>query len=589
MKKYKIFSLSGILLALLVISSCKKDSFLDRTPVSDLTEQNFFNNANDLQTYCNGLYSFLPSAYLALTDEQSDNYERNPFNHVVAGQTTVPTSASQADWETNAGSAGWNWSYLRRVNYFLQQYKKANAPDGIKNHYAGVDRFFRAWFYFEKVKQYGDVPWYSTEILPNDSSDLFKGRDLRATVIDSVMADLRFAANNVNPTGPSGTITKWAALTLMARVSLFEGTFREYHGIDGWQPFLQTADSAAEAVMQGGKYKLYSTGQPSQDYQNLFLTFSPSDPQNQEIILPRFYSNALHTTYPLDGYMTAYGYGITKNLMNTYLMKDGTPFTSQTGYATMMSTQEFADRDPRLKQTVLSANATLGNLIGAKMLGPTPTGYQQIKYYDLNTPSWNTNYNAAIIFRYGEILLIYAEATAELANAGMGAFSQADLDMSVNLLRDRAGMPHLMIGVPVDTELADSYPNVSGALKNIILEIRRERRVELACEGQRYWDLMRWKSGRLLAKPFLGEYFPHLGAYDLNGDGETDIELVTATPTQSYQKQVGVDVFLTNGNSGNIIPYPNLSKTFDENKNYYFPLPETELLLNKNLNQNPGW
>lgn len=584
MKKINSRTVYGLIFLIISFASCKKDSFLDRTPLSDLTEQNFFNDATDLNTYCNGLYSFLPTAYMALDDEQSDNFENAPFNKVVAGQVVVPTVASQAGWETVAGSAGWNWSYLFQVNYFLQNYQKAVADAATKNHYAGVARFFRAWFYFEKVKQYGDVPWYSTTILPNDSAALLKPRDPSQLVMDSVIADLEFAAYNVNPTGPSGTITKWAALALLARVALHEGTFGEYRGSNTWQPLLQLADSAATAVMQSSQFQLYTTGNPAQDYSNLFLTYDPSNPQSSEIILGAFYSQTLFDTYPLDGYMTAYGHSLTKDLVNTYLMNTGTPFTAQPGYDTLMITSEFSNRDPRLAQTVIGPGYTRLGAPYAPPLGAAPTGYQQIKYYDPSTPSWNTNYNAALIFRYAEILLIHAEAKAEL-----GTLTQADLDMSVNLLRTRVGMPHLQISAPIDPVLAAAYPNVGGTLQNMILEIRRERRVELACEGFRYDDLMRWKSGALLARPFLGMYFPGPGSYDLNGDGTVDVVLVTTATTASNQKQIGVDIFLTNGNSGNVVPYPALVKAFSENKNYYFPLPTTELLLNTNLVQNPGW
>jgi starch-binding outer membrane protein, SusD/RagB family len=584
MKKFNSRTFYSIIFLIILFASCKKDSFLDRTPISDLTEQNFFTDANDLNTYCNGLYSFLPTAYIALNDEQSDNFEGTPYNKVVAGQAVVPTIAGQEDWETVAGPTGWSWAYLFQVNYFLQSYQKAVATAAIKNHYAGVARFFRAWFYFEKVKQYGDVPWYSTTIQPTDSAALMKPRDPRQLVMDSVIADLEFAAQNVNPTGPSGTITKWSALALLARVALHEGTFNEYRGVTGWQPLLQLADSAAMAVVQSTQFKLYSTGNPTQDYSNLFLTYDPSNPQSSEIILGAFYSTTLHATYPLDGYLTAYGHCLTKDLVNSYLMTNGTPFTALPGYDTMEINTEFTNRDPRLAQTVIGPAYTRLGVPYAPPLGAAPTGYQQIKYYDPATPGWNTNYNAALIFRYAEILLIHAEAKAE-----SGTLTQSDLDMSVNALRDRVGMPHLSINAPVDPVLAAAYPNVAGSMQNIILEIRRERRVELACEGFRYDDLMRWKTGALLAKPFLGIYFPGPGSYDLNNDGTIDVVLVTTATTASNQKQIGVDIFLTNGNSGNVIVYPKLTKTFDENKNYYFPLPTTELLLNTNLKQNPGW
>lgn len=577
----KIQQLLTGLLAMAGLASCKKD-FLDKSPLSSLTENNFFANESDLNTYCNGLYSYLPGWSLAIGDNQSDNYENNPYNRVVAGQLVVPTSAS---------SAGWTWDYLRQVNYFLQNYRKAQASDVARNHYAGIARFFRAWFYFDKVKRFGDVPWYASTVLPNDSASLYKGRDPRALVMDSVIADLRFAVNNIKPTGASGTITKWVALALLARVGLHEGTFRGYRQLDGWQPLLQLADSAATAVMQSGNFKLYQTGQPAKDYYNLFNIFTPNDAPVTEVILASYYSQSLHTTHPLSAELNqGYGYSLTKDLVNTYLMKDGTAFTSIPGYDTLSYTKEFANRDPRLSQTVIAPDYKRQGKPFAPLIGPAPTGYQQIKYYvdDPAQTGWNTSYNAAIVFRLAEMLLIHAEARAEL-----GTLTQADLDNSVNLLRDRVQMPHLFMNAPIDAVLSQQYPNVNGSQKNLILEIRRERRVELACENFRYDDLMRWKAGALLAKPFVGIYFPHLGAYDLNGDGQIDYNLVTSLPsnpaTGVTYKVVGKDIYLTNGNSGNVIPYPNLVKTFDENKNYLFPLPTTELLLNKNLTQNPLW
>lgn len=568
--------------------SCNKN-FLNRYPESDLTAQNFFKNSDDLETYTNGLYSFLPGYYIGLSDEQSDNYESNPYNKVVAEQITVPTSATQSvNWEVNAGSANWTWTFLTQVNYFLQNYQQAVAPASDLNNYAGVARFFRAWFYFEKVKQYGDVPWYSTEIQPTDSASLYKARDPRALVMDSVLADLRFAVANIYPTASSGMINQAAALALMARVCLHEGTYREYHGLTGGQAFIQLADSAAQAIMSGNGYSLYSTGNPTQDYSTLFLTHSPSDPQNKEIILANYYSTALHVTTPLDGYIDAYGHSLTKDLMNTYLTSAGTPFTAVPGYDTMMIRSEFNNRDPRMAQTVIPPTVSYGLLAGWHVWGAAPTGYQQIKYYDTLTPSYNTNYNAALIFRYAEILLIHAEAKAEL-----GTLTQADLDASINLLRARVGMPSLTMSVALDPVLAAAYPNVSGALKNVLLEIRRERRVELACEGLRYDDLMRWSVGALMAKPFTGMYFPGLGAYDLNADGQIDYDLVTSLPANPLAgvtyKVLGTDFFLTNGSTGNVIPYPNLVKTFIDPQDYLFPLPTTELLLNTNLTQNPGW
>ncbi|NOW98056.1 RagB/SusD family nutrient uptake outer membrane protein [Mucilaginibacter sp. SG564] len=592
MKKFHIIAIIGMMLSILSLYSCKKDSFLTRYPVSDITEQNFFNNASDLDTYSNGFYSYVPTLPSQLLgdsyragDVQSDNTENFPFNKVVAGQLVLPSTASQA---------GWTWTYLKTVNYFLQNYQKANAPQTVKNHYVGVARFFRAWFYFDKAKRFGALPWYGRAIAPNDIADLYKARDSRQLVMDSVMADLRFAVNNVNPTGPSGTITKWVALSLMARVGLHEGTFRKYQGIDGSQSFLKTADSAALAVMQSGNFKLYTTGKPGQDYQNLFLFYNPGDPQGAEVILGTYYSSTLHVYSATDAAIRSDGMGMTKDCMNTYLTSNGTPFTQVPGYDTMMVKGEFKNRDPRLPQTVLPPTTlAYGDMFGPNTLGKSKTGYYLFKYFDPTALAYNSNTNAGIDFRYGEILLIYAEAKAELANAGTGTLSQADLDMSINLLRDRVGMPHLLMNVPVDPVLAIAYPNVSGALQNVLLEIRRERRVELAGEGFRYDDLMRWKNGALLAKTFYGMYFPSTGIFDMNGDGVPDVGLVSSKPANPIPNVayfvIGTDVFLSKGNYGNVVVNPTLVKTFADPKNYYFPLPTQELQLNSKLTQNPGW
>jgi hypothetical protein len=572
-----------IILTLLLCYSCNKD-FLNRTPQANLTQDNFFANGTDLNTYCNGLYSYLSDASTVLgNDAQSDNYESFPFNKVVAGQLALPTTAS---------AAGWTWTYLSRVNYFLQNYGKANATDAVKNHYAGVARFFRAWFYFDKIKRFGDVPWYGTPILPDDVANLYKGRDPRVLVMDSVLADLRFAVNNINTTGPSGTITKWTALALLARVGLHEGTFRKYRNTDGAQTFLQVGDSAATAVIKSGVFKLYTTGKPSRDYYNLFNIFSPSDPQNIEVILAVYHSQQLHSPTPVNYYLNGNnGWSLTKDLVNSYLMKDGSPFTAHPGYDTLPYTSEFVNRDPRLIQTVVNPFYQRQGGSYVPRLGPAPSGYQIIKYYvdDPLQDAYNNTFNSIIDFRYAEILLIHAEAKAEL-----GALTQSDLDESVNLLRDRVGMPHLLLTGLTDPILAGMYPLVTGPQQYALLEIRRERRVELVAEGFRYDDLMRWRAGSLMAKPFAGMYFPGLGSYDLNGDGKIDYTLVTALPatpdpTKGLYKVIGTDFSLTQGSKGNVVVYPNLVKSFTDPKNYYFPLPTTELLLNKNLSQNQGW
>lgn len=564
-----------------VLASCE-NPFLERVPLDEVSPQTFFNTEDELTAYINGLYSYLPNGgEIYSADFQSDNVEQKNYNQVVAGQHTV---------ETTAAAAGWTWDYLRRVNYFLENDQRADVPTEVAAHYAGVARFFRAWFYFDKVKRLGDVPWYSQALEPGDP-ELYKARDPRGLVMDSVMADLNFASEHISETAPVEGIDKWAALALEARVALHEGTFRKYHGLEGSERFLEEAADAAKQIIDSGEFSLYSTGDIHHDYRDLFLF---GEATSREVILSRAYDYDLDVRHTANGTFitgTLGAPGLTKSLVNTYLTTDGTPFTALPGYDTLMFYDETRNRDPRLAQTIRTPGYT--RVGGSETLVPNfdvaRTGYQPIKFvastaYD----NYNTNENDLPIFRYAEVLLIHAEALAEL-----GRLTQGDLDLSINLLRDRVGMPHMGLAMPIDPVLANRYPNVTGPRQVAILEIRRERRVEMAMEGLRYDDLMRWKAGPLLARTFEGMYFPRTGEHDLDRDGIIDVALVEAEPADrksGVQYLILGNVFvLSEGDRGNIITHPDVIKVFDEGKHYLFPLPRTELLLNENLVQNPGW
>jgi hypothetical protein len=227
------------------------------------------------------------------------------------------------------------------------------------------------------------------------------------------------------------------------------------------------------------------------------------------------------------------------------------------------------------------------------------TGYHQIKGFTNSLDQDFRNDVDVPVFRYAEVLLTHAEAEAEL-----GSVSQSILDATINELRSRVGMPTLTMSVASDPVQAARYPNVSNP---VLLEIRRERRVELALEGRRLEDLNRWKAGKLMEKEPRGLYFPGLGKYDLTGDGIEDIVLLGASDvvpnpedretnsldvTLIYYRAgtIGedVDVYLTNGSSGYVIATPERG-TFEEPKDYYRPIPATEVTLNPNLEQVFGW
>lgn len=515
MKKITYYILAGMLI---VSSACKKD-FLDRYSQTTISPELFFKSEEDLSLYVNGLLS-LPGTGSYLGDQNSDNSATTGNMEIKNIMTGTPSSQSI--------TSGWDWGRLRDINYFLDNCGKTPVTQDVKDHYAGVARFYRARFYFDKILRYSDVPWYGRALNPSDP-ELFKGRDPRAMVVDSIMADLSFAAQHVRAKVPTGTPGLWAAKMLYARFALFEGTFRKYHPELNLAAtaarFLDSARAQAQDIMNSGNFAIYNTGKPDQDYATLFS--SQDLLQNKEVILTCPFDLNKGLSGNVNGTVFGdYEQSPSHDLVQTYLMKDGSRFTDVPGYDKMIFVQEFANRDPRMAQTLagpgfVRAGDTKPYI---QRLNKNFSGYHQLKGYINSTDAVVTGSADFPVYRYAEALLTYAEAKAE-----MNTLTQSDLDKSINLLRARAGMPSLNLGVALanpDPVLAAQYPDVTDAMKGAILEIRRERRVEYALEGYRFADLMRWHAGKLLENIPEGMFFPGLGKYDMTGDGIEDIILI---------------------------------------------------------------
>ena len=213
--------------------------------------------------------------------------------------------------------------------------------------------------------------------------------------------------------------------------------------------------------------------------------------------------------------------------------------------------------------------------------------------------AWSGEDGDLPMFRMAEVLLNYAEAQAERTDYKI---TQADIDLSIKLLRDRAGMPNLNVADanahPDNAYLGSAqygYPNVSGENKGVILEIRRERAVELAQELDfRWYDLMRWKAGNCMTQDLLGMYFPGYGEYDLDKDGTLDLCIYQGsepetTATSTLKVASGATLVFSKGTSGNVIPFASRTRSFDEERDYLYPIPTGDLEINLNLRQNPGW
>lgn len=576
--KYIATALAGILLA-----GCTD---MEQYPLDAISPNTFFNTGNDLKLYTNSFYEMLPSAE-GVYNEAVDNIIKQDLATELQGgsRRLVPASGG-----------GWSWGNLRNINYYLQNSPK--CPDtNARNRYDAVARFFRSYFYFDMVKRFGDVPWYSQALSDQDWEGMRKARTPRVEVMDSIIADIDFAIEYLPTAQTVNEVSRWTALALKSRICLFEGTFRKYHtelNLPNSDRFLDEAAASALEVINNSGYKLYNTGHPESDYLNLFASL---DANTDEVILARSFSDALQVYHNLNYYTMTASYGrpgLEKRLVNSYLMKDGSRFTDIAGYDKMQFYEEMQNRDPRLSQTVRTPGYKRigGSTTLVPEFGSTVTGYQMVKF--VSTPDYDTYAKSVTdmpIFRFAEVLLNYAEAKAE-----QGTLAQGDLDISLNPIRDRAGMPHLQMaaanGNP-DPYQANLYKQVKGANKGVILEIRRERRIELVMESYRWDDIIRWKEGQTLTEQFKGMYFPGPGTYDLDHDGKIDVCLYNDTKPDAGKNiqylKLGGDITLEKGNSGNIVVNPHLAKEWNEKRDYFYPIPSNERNLNQNLAQNPGW
>lgn len=591
MKKILVF----LSLIFFINIGCKKvlEKGHNQQPYDRLSPATAFESESDLKLYTNSFYKILPSfSDIYEGDQTSDIMQRRDFwSFLVPGGY----SADQ--------SSGWSWSSLRNLNYFIT--KVNNLPGDTKiseparRNYLGIARFFRAWFYFDMVTRFGDVPWYSKALDPSDSTGLFKPRDPRELVMDSILNDLTYATTNINDAkdNSSSMITKWVALAFKSRVCLFEGTFRKYHEELGLQntadSWLKEAVDAAQELMESGLYSIHTnSSDPGESYSELFLDRS-GNPPSDEIILADIASSALSVTHDASWIFTSPTNGLqpsfVKQFINTYLDIDGTRFTDQLDFNSIPFVDEVKGRDLRLQQTIRMKGYDRAGKPAPPNWSYTNTGYQPTKFtlHETFADGSSVSDNSIPIIRYAEVLLNYAEAKAEL-----GSFTQGDWDVTIKKLRERAGITNSSMPTTADQYLEDTY--YAGISDPVILEIRRERAIELALEGFRYNDLLRWKLGKNFEMPWMGIYVPKMDVlYDLNEDGKPEVSFVskvpgTKVPGVVYRVVDGVVLKLSEGDHGNIIFHTDFNRTWEE-KNYYYPIPTQEIVLNSKLGQNPGW
>lgn len=591
-----------ILSASVLVVSCD----LAEQPKAKAGRDMIFGSETGLLTYTNGFYEYLPDYDNAHKQNITmDNAAKNATGTYEVGAYTTNTSTS------------WSWSSIRNVNYFLKYNTSSNVSEPIRNNYSGIARLFRAYLYFNKLVQYGAVPWIDIPLEP-DSPELYKAQDSRDVIISKMIEDLDFAAANITEdkiTPNSNRVNRWTALFFKSRVCLFEASFRKYHAtgskygkdylkdckITAEELYRQAADAAQE-IIEKGPYRLY-TGTPYANgrgsYRELFIS---DNAVSQEVML----SLALDPVLQLgeaNWYYNSSTYGphlcMTHAFAKTYLNLDGTPYNDKKGDTYKTFAEETSGRDYRLNQTIRGADYTCKDKEGvfvptpANMTGHSLTGYQFTKYVmdDISFDGGRTNYNDVPIARYAEVLLNYAEAKAEL-----GTLTDADWEKTIGALRGRAGITG---GLDKKPTTADSYMMsiYTGVTDPVILEVRREREIELILEGLRLNDLKRWACGKLWeTAAWDGIYIPALNTpLDLNGDGTNDVFVTEDSkysgPYKSIAMYTGANlkvVKLADDTKGGYRLNYEISRVWNDNM-YIYPIPEIVIQKNPNLKQNPGW
>lgn len=589
----------SIIMTVAAAVSCA--DFLTKVPETNLSPESYFRTEPELELWTNRFYGLLTDGETAATTFDDCNFSTS-MNSLQKGTRT-------------SSSASWAWGNLRYINLLFEN-SHLCTDTGIRTRYEGVAHFFRALFYYEKVRQLGDVPWYDHVIASDDWSSLARPRDSRGFVMKKILADLDSAAVKLPAAWseyPVYHVSKNAALAFKSRVALFEGTFRKYHGIpdetvDGtvlsaeW--FLNQAADAARQVMDSKKYALYnkddkkldaSRKSPYREY------FTLQNAETSETILSRRYNKDLNVTNSLQFTYTSTRESATRRFVNHYLYSDGSAIQSRAGWETMSYADMFNGRDPRLAQTIQGPGYKAEGAASASLLnlGQTVNGYRVIKYICSDAKNQGSTTETDFPFlRYAEVLLNYAEAKAEL-----GTLDDNDVRETIDLIRARAGVATLgAVPTTTDALMRTYYPNATGTQLAAILEIRRERTVELFAEGQRLYDLLRWKEGKWIVPSstngFQGVYIAALGEQDLDGNGVPDAYFykgtkpsgISPTVPASNIIRIGTDITLSNGNSGYLVYNGMESYAWNEGRDYLWPIPLSQIQATSGaLTQNPGY
>ncbi len=597
--KKTIYSFALIAIAAIGLSGCS--DYLDKKPLDSNSDATNWTSEASIKTFSWKFYSYMSSM------SYGNGWTKGQYHS--EGLTDDYSSATFTEFTKNIpnSSGSWNTPYdrIRETNILLNRIDRVpGLSETVSNHWKGVARFFRALYHFDLVKTYGDIVWVDSEVDFTKEENRMRARDSRTLVMDNVVADLEFAMNNCyDPSkAETNTVNNMVAAALLSRVALYEAAWEKYHNVSGGHPdeFYAKAKSAAAKVIDSGTYEV------SDNYKGMYTSLSLSG--SKEVLLYKIYTVANINGGKVTLGHTQYGYlvtstptwGLTKSAVENYAMSNGIPVHMVSDYNDKTMEGVFSNRDKRLTETVCKDVLPIIGMTYSEGINST-TGYWTWKFVDWSKKSeyegkgtWNgpLNDTDGPIFQYSEVLENYAEACAEL-----GQITQADLDKSVNLLRTKHG------GIPALTLVGTTGCSVNGtaitkdpkdASANVLIqELRRDRRSELMADGFRHADLMRWALGKNLDTKLNPDGYVGASKEALEAYSKT-VELPIVEKKQTTWEDVEKANFFVNGYKS---PYNTAASTGTgakvdrvwDDKYYLEPIPAGQILLDKNLSQNPGW
>lgn len=581
--------LGGLFLSL---SGCQ-DDFIDLNPPGQFTDAVYFKKPSDFKAYTTGFYGQLQGWDFGNMDNGSDLSANANGNGAALGQGTIAT-----------GSTNWDYGGIRVCNILLAKANEYNGEGSI-SQYVGEAHFFRAYAYFNLLKTFGGVPLVTT-VLDTNSPELFKPRNSRYEVVAQILSDLDKAISNL-PTeqnlagADKGRISKGAAMALKAQAELYEATWEKYVGKDadgdgtaigagttGYNAanakiYLADAVALCKEIMDNGGYELWnknatsSMGNLSSWY--LFnLEDAGSNPggydksTNKEFILYSVYDYTFKQSRKNISW-TSWQLYPSRKFVDMAVCTDGLPATASPlfqGYHA--AADEFKNRDLRLLNYLYSATTAPASVtLDFGSLGSSGYGNSKYAVYGFGTRRLDNTESANWpIIRLAEVYLTYAEALYELN----GSITDEQLNASINKLRDRAKVANLT------NALASAYG------LDMKQEIRRERAVELYREGKRFDDLKRWGILEASLNP------SRLGRVVGSASYATPFKDASGNPTAAYKANTYVfgeeTVETPKGILSCVVIDSKLNHSVAK-KHYLYPIPQSQMLLNNKLLQNPGY